>query len=66
MSSSRDLKVTAATFLETPVDIDKLPYLIGWQRELLVNEKFYSSYLHHYVKKTSSNNLIFTRRDFGR
>jgi len=57
VSTSRDLKVTATTFGKTPVDIDKLPYSIDWQRELLVNEKFYSSYVHHYVKKTNSEKL---------
>jgi hypothetical protein len=57
VSTSRDLKVTAAIFLETPIDIGKSPYSIDWQRELFVNEKFYSSYVHHYEKKTNSGKL---------
>ena len=57
ISSFRALKVTAAAFGKTPIDVDKLPYSIDWQRELLVNERLYSSYVQQYVKKADSEKL---------
>ena len=54
---SRSLKVTAATFGKTPIDVDKLPYSIDWQKELLVNEKLYSSYEQQYIKKADSKKI---------
>ena len=55
--SSRALKVTAAKFGKTPIDADQLPYSIDWQKELLVDESFYSSYVQQYVKKADSEKL---------
>ena len=55
--SSRALKVTAAKFGKTPIDADQLPYSIDWQKELLVDESFYSSYVQQYVKKANSEKL---------
>ena len=57
ISCSRGLKVTAAGFGKTPIDVDQLPYFIDWQKELLVDESFYSSYVQQYVKKADSEKL---------
>ena len=57
MSCSRSLKVTAAGFGKTPIDVDQLPYSIDWQRELLADESIYSSYVQQYVKKADSEKL---------
>jgi hypothetical protein len=66
MSLSRSLKVTAASFGKTPIDVDQLPYSIDWQRELLADESVYSSYVQQYVKKADSEQLnswqIFANR----
>ena len=57
ISCSRILKVTAAEFGKTPIDVDQLPYSIDWQRELIADESFYSNYVQQYVKKAGSENL---------
>jgi hypothetical protein len=44
-------------FGKTPIDVDKLPYSINWQRELLVNERLYSSYQQQYIKKADSKKI---------
>jgi hypothetical protein len=66
ISCSRALKVTAASFGKTPIDIDQLPYSIDWQSEFLVDESIYSSYVQKYVKKEDSEQLnswqIFANR----
>jgi hypothetical protein len=66
MSDSRRLKVTAASFGKTPIDVDQLPYSIDWQREFLADESIYSSYVQQYVKKADSEQLnswqIFANR----
>jgi len=54
---SRSLKVTAASFGKTPIDVDRLPYSIDWQSELLPDESIYSSYVQQYVKKEDSEKL---------
>ena len=54
---SRMLKVIAADFGKTPVNVDKLPYAMDWKRELLVDESFYSNYVQQYVKKANSEKL---------
>jgi hypothetical protein len=54
---SRCLKLIATSFGRTPVNVDKLPYSIDWQKELLVNEDLYLSYQQHYVKKAASEKL---------
>jgi hypothetical protein len=57
ISCSRDLKVAAASFGKTPINVDQLPYSIDWQRELLADESIYSSYVQQYVKKADSEKL---------
>ena len=57
ISSFRALKLTAAKFGKTPIDVDQFPYSIDWQKELLVDESFYSSYVQQYVKKANSEKL---------
>jgi hypothetical protein len=57
MFCSRILKVTAAEFGKTPIDVDQLPYSIDWQRELIADESIYSSYVQKYVKKAGSEKL---------
>jgi hypothetical protein len=57
ISSSRSLKVTAASFGKTPIDVDQLPYSIDWQRELIADESIYSSYVQQYVTKADSEKL---------
>jgi hypothetical protein len=63
---SRTLKVTAASFGKTPINIDQLPYSIDWQREFLADESIYSSYVQQYVKTADSEQLnswqIFANR----
>ena len=66
LSSLRAIKLVAAAFGKAPIDVDKLPHSIDWQRELFVNEKFYSRYVQQYVKKADSEQLnswqIFANR----
>jgi hypothetical protein len=57
ISTSRCLKVTAASFGKTPIDVDQLPYSIDWQRELIVDKSIYSNYVQQYVKKADSEKL---------
>ena len=57
LSSLRAIKLVAAAFGKTPIDVDKLPHSIDWQRELFVNEKLYSRYVQQYVKKADSQKL---------
>ena len=57
IACSRSLKVTAASFGKTPIDVDQLPYSIDWQRELLADESIYSSYVQQYAKKADSEKL---------
>jgi hypothetical protein len=54
---SRSLKIIADSFGRTPIDVDKLPYSIDWQKQLLVNESIYLRYVQQYVKKTGSEKL---------
>jgi hypothetical protein len=54
---SRCLKIIAAAFGTTPIDVDQLPYSIDWQKEFLVDERLYSNYVQQYVKKTGSKKL---------
>jgi hypothetical protein len=54
---SRSLKVTAGSFGKTPIDVDRLPYSIDWQSELLADESIYSGYVQQYVKKKDSEKL---------
>ena len=54
---SRTLKVTAASFGKTPIDVDQLPYSIDWQRELIADESIYSSYVQKYVKIAGSEKI---------
>ena len=54
---SRCFKTIAAAFGTIPIDVDQLPYSVDWQKELLVDERLYSSYVHQYVKKVGSIKL---------
>jgi hypothetical protein len=55
--TSRTLEITAASFGRSSINVDQLPYSIDWQRELLVDESIYSSYVQQYVKKADSEKL---------
>ena len=54
---SRALKRLASSLGKIPINVDKLPYSIDWQKELLVNEDLYSSYQQQYIKKANSEKL---------
>jgi hypothetical protein len=54
---SRCLKIIAAAFGTTSIDVDQLPYSIDWQKEFLVDERLYSNYVQQYVKKAGSKKL---------
>jgi hypothetical protein len=54
---SWEIKMEGAPFGKIPVNINKEPYSINWERELYVNEELYLNYKRQYIKKEGSEEL---------